>query len=526
MTSGKAILKATAVVSFFILLSRVLGLVRDVVIARQFGATFYNDAYVSALKVPTMIFTVISGALVTATVPVFTEYAAAGRRQEAWRVFETVAWAVFFLYAASALLGIAAAPLLVKLVVPGFAGEVASLTAGLVRILLPVMIFTGLASLFSGLLNANQIFGLPAFSNSVNNIFIIAAAVLLGSAFGIYGLAAGTVAAAAAMAAVQLPALVKAGFSLRPYLDIRHPGVRKVFALALPSAAGITVNQLNVYVTGVLASWLPEGSISALSYADRLVQFPVSLFVLALGTAVFPALSERAAANDRAAFAATLAGSLKAVVFAIVPVAAGAAVLHYPVVALIYRRGAFDERAVELTSSALLFYSLGLVGQAAGILLTRGFYSLQDTRTPVAVSLAVFFLNTALSLALIGPLKHTGLALASALSSLAYMALLYRFLRRKVPDLAGRGMAFFAARVLAASLLMALAVWALDARMAAALGSETAAALAVRLGASVLLGFLVYAAAVALLADEARVLARRAAGEVRRRAGRVPGGRF
>ena len=523
MTSGKAIFKATAVVSFFILLSRALGLARDVVIARQFGATFYNDAYVSALKVPTMIFTVVSGALVTATVPVFTEYASAGRRREAWRVFEAVAWAITLLYAAGALLGMAAAPLLVKLVVPGFAGEVASLTADLARILLPVMVFTGLASLFSGLLNANQIFGLPAFSNSVNNLCIIAAAFFLGRTWGVYGLAAGTVAAAAAMAAVQLPALVKAGFSPRPVFDFRHPGTRKVFVLALPSAAGIAVNQLSVYVTGVLASWLPEGSISALNYADRLVQFPVSLFVLALGTAVFPALSERAAAGDRGAFAATLDGSLKAVISLIVPVAAGAAVLHYPVVALIYRRGAFDERAVALTSTALLFYSLGLVGQAAGILLTRGFYSIQDTRTPVAVSLAVFVLNTALSLALTGPLKHAGLALASALSSLAYMALLYRLLSRRVPELAGRGTASFAARVTAASLLMALSVWALDTRLAAVLGGATAAALAVRLCAAVLLGILVYGAAAVLWVREIRALARRAGSELARRAGRALG---
>ena len=213
--------------------------------------------------------------------------------------------------------------------------------------------FYGLASLFTNLLNANNIFGLPAFSTSVNNIFIIISALTLGSRYGIQGLALGTVLAMAAMALVQFPTLLKSGFKFRLALDLRHPGVQKVYILALPAATSVAVNQANVYINGVLASWLPEGSISALSYADRLIQFPVSLFVLALGTAVFPALSGWAARGDQEDLAKILLTSMKVVIAGIIPASVGLMVLSQPIVKLVFERGAFDQAASAMTAAAL-----------------------------------------------------------------------------------------------------------------------------------------------------------------------------
>ena len=237
----------------------------------------------------------------------------------------------------------------------------------------------------------------------------------------------------AAMALVQFPTLLKSGFKFRLALDLRHPGVQKVYILALPAAIGVAVNQANVYINGVLASWLPEGSISALSYADRLIQFPVSLFVLALGTAVFPALSGWAARGDQEDLAKILLTSMKVVMAGIIPASVGLMVLSQPIVKLVFERGAFDQAASAMTAAALFFYAVGLVGQASAILLTRGFYALQDTRTPVKLGLVIVGVNLILSLFFIRYLQHAGLALANSLANLTYLVLLLEFLKGKYP---------------------------------------------------------------------------------------------
>ena len=244
----------------------------------------------------------------------------------------------------------------------------------------------------------------------------------------------------AAMALVQLPILLKTGFRFRLALDIRHPGVHKVYILALPAAVGVAVNQANVYINGVLASWLPEGSISALSYADRLIQFPVSLFVLALGTAVFPTLSGWAARGDREDLAKILLASMKVVMAGIIPASVGLMVLSRPIVRLVFERGALDQVASAMTAAALFFYAVGLVGQASAILLTRGFYALQDTRTPVKLGLVMVAVNLILSLFFIRYLQHAGLALANSLANLTYLVLLLEFLKGKIPGLREGGL--------------------------------------------------------------------------------------
>lgn len=503
MTTGKFLFKATLVIAFFKLMSMLLGLVREAVIAGQFGLSEYTDAYFMALKMPTMLHAIIGGALVTVMVPVFTEYVSRGEKEEAWKVFKTVMSVVTLFFVFTSLIGVVAAPLLVKLVAPGFEGLRAALTVEIARIILPLVIFSGLATMFTGLLNANNIFGLPAFSNSVNNVFIILSAFTLGSLYGIHGLALGTVVAMAVMALVQFPALFKTGFTFRLYMNLKHPGVKKVYLLALPSLLGISVNQVNVYVVGVLASWLPEGSVSALNYADRLIQFPLGLFVVALGTAVFPTLSLRAAEGNRESFCGTLFNSLKVIIIGIIPAGVGLMVLSRPIVELVYQRGAFDRQAVELTEPALLFYAIGLVGQAAVILLTRGFYSLQDTRTPVKLALVTVAVNLCLSLLLIGPLLHVGLALANALSNLAFMGLLLWFLGKKTPGLFGGGLVKFTLAALAASGLMALATHVVSGTLAGLLPGKTG--LLLQVGLSVSAGIATYLAVImAMRLEEVR----------------------
>lgn len=516
MTTGKFIFKATLLIAFFKLMSQALGVVREAVIARLFGTSMATDAYVIALRIPNMVFYIIGGALLTVIVPVFTEYYTRGEKAEAWKIFNTVINVVTLVFLALTLIGIAGAPLLVKLLAPGFEGRAEWLTVELARIILPLMVFTGLAHMFSNLLNANNIFGLPAFSQSVNNVFIIVFALTLGGLYGIHGLALGTVLAAAAMAFVQYPVLHKTGFRLKFSIDLNHPGVKKVFYLALPAALGVAVRQGNVYVTSVLASWLPEGSISALNFADKLVNFPVGFFVLALGTAVFPTLAGRAAEGNSKAFAEILVGSLKAVLAGIIPASIGFMVLSHPIVTLVYKGGAFNERSVIMTAAALLFYAFGLAGLAAAVLLERSFYSFQDTRTPVKIGVAAVLINLAFSLILVRPLQHGGLALATSLSSLAYAGLLMICLEKKVSIFRGSGLLRFTAAVLAASGVMAAASYGVNIATAGLI--KGVAGLIMQVGLAVAAGVAVYAAVLlALKVDEVRLVLRAAGEAVKRR---------
>lgn len=500
MTTGKSIFKATLLIAFFSLMSKVLGMVRVAVIARLFGTTMYADAYQMALKMPNMLFFIISGALATVVVPVFTEYAARGEKAEAWKLFNTVMMVMALFYLAASVIGVAGAPLLVKLLAPGFEGDRTLLTVELAGIMLPLMIFTGLASLFTNLLNANNIFGLPTFSLSVNNIFIIIFALTFGKLYGIHGLALGTVLAAAAMALVQFPALFKAGFRFNFSMNLQHPGVRKVFSLALPAALGISVNQANVLVNGILASWLPVGSISAWGYADTVIQFPISLLVVALGTAVFPTLAGQAAEGDREALSRTLLSSLKVVIIGIIPASVGLMTLSHPIIAVIYKGKAFDQQAVELTAPALLFFAVGLAGQAISILLTKGFYSLQDTRTPVKLGVITVLISLCFSLILIRYLQLGGLALGNALANLAYMALLLWYLRKKIPGLRRGGLFKFTLAILVASGLMAAATYTVNGALTGLVPGT--AGLVIQVGLAITAGMAVYMAAIFALKIE------------------------
>lgn len=484
-------------IAFFSLMSKVLGLARDIVIAHQFGTSMPYDCYQIAIKMPNMLFTIVSGALVTVIVPVFVEYAGSGRKNEAWKIFNTVMVVISLFYLGASIIGILGAPLLVKLLAPGYQVEQWQLIVELLRILLPLMVFTGLAALFTGLLNANNTFGLPAFSTSVNNILIITFALTLGSFYGIHGLALGTVLAAAGMALVQLPVLLKSGFRLNFKIDLKHPGVRKVYYLALPSVLGIAINQAPILINVVLGTWLPEGSLSALSYADRLNQFPLGLFGMALSTAVFPTLSARAAAGNRDGLASILASSLKAVVLITIPASVGLMVLSKPIVSLTFERGAFNQGSAEITSAAVFFYAIGLLGQAGVFLLTRVFYSLQDTRTPVKIAIVAVLLNLVMSLILIRPLQLGGLALASSLYNLFNMTLLMVFLGKKLPGLYRSGLLKFGLAVLVSAGLMAAASYAANLTIAGMLPGTTG--LLVQVGLAGMAGMVVYLAAILLL---------------------------
>ncbi len=495
------IARAAIVLLIFNILSKVTALVREVVIAREFGVTAEMDAYLVAFSIPSVMFFLFTGALATVVVPVYSEYAARGREKEAWGLFGTFFNVLLVVLILTTAAGLLFAPWLVKLLAPGFQESSVNLAVELTRLMFPLLIFSGLAALFGGLLNARNIFAITALNAPLSNMAVIVAVLTLGGFLGVRGMALGVLAGGVAGALVQLPALRRAGFRFSPGVPFNHPDLKKILRLILPITLGLSISQTYILIDRFLASGLAEGSISALNYANRLIQMPVGLFATALGTAVFPSLTRRAAGKDLRGLGEGVRRALRLIILVCVPASVVLLVLREPLVVLFFQRGAFDARAAGMTAAALFFYSFGLVGWAGEFVLARGFFSLQDTRTPVKISAIAVTVNLALSLALIGPLRHSGLALANSAAALTNMTLLVIFLNRRVAGLWNSGMWRFIATVLLAAGLMGAAVRALLPRVDAAVSAGTLM-LAVQAGLAAAAGMAVYAAVLALLRVE------------------------
>ncbi len=474
MSTGQVIARATIIVMIMSGLSRILGLGRETAIAHRFGATSATDAYLVAYTIPNIFYGVAGLALATVIVPIFAEYVAKGQREEAWRLCSLVTNALVMFTVVASLLGMLAAPLIVGVLGQGFPPETYRLAVQLTVFMLPSIVFFSLAGLFMGILNANNIFGIPAFGSAAMNIVIIFGALVLGKYYGVYGLAAGAVGGAVAMALIQLPVLRRAGFRYHFIFDFRHPEVKRVLLLVFPLTLGLSVNQIYLMVDWVLASGLAEGSIAALNYANKLIQLPMSLFVLAISTAIFPTLSKQIAEARPAEMAETLRRGIKVVLMLTIPAGPGILILREPIVTLLFQRGAFDARATEMTAAALLYFSIGLVGLCMVMILSRGFFAMQDTRTPVAVTLGTLVVKFGLSAALMGHLAHAGLALGTSITALLNMVILAFLLNRRLPVLTKDTFRFLGG-VVAAAAAMAFAVHSADTYLAGILtGGGTA----------------------------------------------------
>lgn len=507
MSTGTMIARATLVVAVINLLSRILGFVREQVIAYMFGATATTDAYVVAFNIPNAVFAIVIGALATVVVPVFSEYAAKDQRDEAWRLFNTVITLVIVIFSLVTVGGFFAAPWLVKLTAPGLSTDVAALATRLTIIMLPILVFYGLSTVFQGLLNANQVFAIPALSVSVTNITIIVSALTLGSLYGIDGLAAGTVVGFVLAALMQIPKLRQVGFRFRFTLDWRHPGVKKVLYLVGPVAIGTSLNQIYLIIDRILASGLAEGSISALNYANRIILMPITFFVLAVGTAFYPTITTLATQGKQQELADTVLRAIRMVILFALPAGIGLMVLATPIIKLLFERGQFTPLATEMTALALMFYSIGLVGQAANIILTRAFYAQQDTRTPVRLMAVTVAVNLAFSLLLIGPLKHGGLALANSIAALINTAMLTYFLNKKIPGMWNAKAVKFLLQTGLATALMAAAAWGVNAAVSGLLAPLGTLGLAIQVGAAIGAGVLVLVIAIfALKMEEAALV--------------------
>lgn len=446
--------------------SRVLGLVREQVIAGLFGAGMHTDAFQTAFRAPNLLRDLFAeGALSTAFVTVFSRKITQEGDAAAWRLACKVATATAVFMSAVTLVGILFAPVIMALIAPGFHPEKMALAVMLTRIMFPFILLVSLAALVMGMLNAKRVYGMPAMASSFFNLGSILGGVgfgwLIDPQFGqnaLIGLALGTLLGGLLQLVVQFPPLWRVGFRFRLDFAWRDEGMGQILRLMGPAVIAASAVQVNVMVNTMFASFLGDGAQSWLGYAFRLMQLPLGLFGVAIGTVSLPLLASIAAQGDRAGFSATLSRALRLGFLLTIPSAVGLVILAEPVISLIFERGRFDAEATRQTAAALQFYAAGLIGYSAIKVLAPAFYALDRRHLPMLVSLASIAVNAALNWLLTFQfgMGHRGLALSTGLVALGNFAALYFFMRRELGRLHTRLLLRSFTRICAASAVMSL----------------------------------------------------------------------
>ncbi len=470
------LLQSTAVVGGFTMLSRLLGFVRDVVLAKYFGANAAMDAFFVAFKIPNFMRRLFAeGSFAQAFVPVFSEYRTQHEREELQQLADQVAGTLGAVLMLVTVIGVLGAPLLIAVFAPGFIERSGQyhLAVSLLRVTFPYLLFISLTAFAGGMLNSYGRFGVPAFTPVLLNVSMISAAVWLAPHFRqpVHALALGILIAGVAQLTFQLPFLARLRLLPRPRWGWHHPGVARIMRLMVPTLFGSSVAQVNLLVDTLIASFLAAGSVSWLYYSDRLMEFPLGVFGIAMATVILPNLSRRHAANDAERFSATLDWALRLVLLVGVPAALGLLLLSGPVLTTLFFSRAFDPHDVYMAAASLVAYAGGLVGFMLVRILLSGYYARQDTRTPVRIGMISMATNIGLNLVVVVPLAvagapapHAGLAASTSFAAFVNAALLYRGLRRARVYRPGRGWPLMFARVaLAGSAMSALLIWGVPA---------------------------------------------------------------
>ncbi len=458
-STGRVLAQASLVLTVAALASRALGWLRLLVIGSQFGASRELDAYFAAFRIPDAIFQlVVAGALSAALIPVFQGYRAREQEQEAWRLASSVINLVVIALAGVSLIMIILAPLIVPAVTPGFDAPTTELTIRMTRVMLLSPVFIGMGAVVSGILNSYERFAVPAIAPLLYNLAIIAAAILLAPIMGVEGLAVGVAVGSLAHLVIQLPNLARVGQRYDLTISLRHPGVRRVAWLMGPRTLGLAAVQVNFIASTILASTLPEGSVTAYNYAFQLMQVPVGVVGVSIAIALFPRMSRDAALGRVREVRAQLAQALRVLVFVAAPLTAIMIVLRDPLTAVFFQYGLFSAQSTQRTAQALLFFTIGLGAQVLVPVLARSFYALQDTRTPVLWAIVAVALNVPLMAWLVGPMGVDGLALALSVTATLEVIGLIWALRGRLGGIDGaaivRSVVRSAAAGTAAALLM------------------------------------------------------------------------
>ncbi len=493
-TKQTSVARSAGIVSIAVMFSRVLGLVREMVFGYYFGAGFLNDAYQVAFRIPNVLRDLFAeGALSAAFVKVFTDYQINKSEQEAWRLAALVMNALAVILSVVTIIGIVFSSQFVNLIAKGFSPEKAALATTLTQIMFPFILLVALAAVAMGVLNTKGIFGVPASASTVFNIVSITGGLAFAywlsgggwvisadpnavpgfsAQWAIIGMAIGTLIGGASQFLMQIPSLFKVGFRFSPILSFTDEGVQRVMRLMAPAIIGTSAVQINVLVNTLFVSDI-EGGISWLGYAFRLMQFPIGVFGVAVGTASVPVLSRMASEGRFGDFRNTLSSSLKLVFLLTLPSACGLIILGEPIIRLIYSRGAFTEADVPMTAWALTGYAIGLTGYAAIKILSPAFYALDDAKTPMIIALCSIVVNVAASYGFkilltnvgVSPVNpsgfaHVGVALATSSVALVNFFALALLMRRRIEGINGGEIFASFIKIAAASILMSAICYA------------------------------------------------------------------
>lgn len=463
--SKRNLIKSTGIIGLATAVSRVLGFIRDIVIANFFGTAVYAQAFVVAFRIPNLLRDLVGeGATNAAIVPVLTDELTKKGKSEFFRLAQVIFNILLVSLLVLTIIGVLTSGFIVKLIAPGFLADEGKyqVTVTLTRVLFPFLLLVGLWAYAMGILNSLGKFASAAFGPCFLNLSMILCAMWFGE--NVFGLATGVLAGGVLQLAVQLPSLYSTGWRPRLTAEFRHPKAKKIGILMVPRALGACVYQVNVFISTILASIssvVGEGAVAALYYANRVWQLPLAIFGIALAQAALPAMSRYVALNDMGKLKETLLFSLKILFFILIPSSVGLMMLNAPITKVLFQRGAFTVYSTGITSSALFFYAIGLIACGGIKILVSAFYSMHDTMAPLKSAAASLVLNIALNLILMAPLKVGGLALATSVSAVFNFGMLYMMLQKKIGDFGTASILSSFLRVGLASIVMALALKAL-----------------------------------------------------------------
>ena len=414
------------------MISKVLGFAREIVLGYFYGTSAYSDVYVTAMNIPLVIFVTIGAALGTTFIPLYHEALEEGGEKAALKFSNNTMCIVILLTFLLALIGYVFAEPIVKLFAINFEGDKLKLTVHFVRIMIVGIVFIGISNIMTAYLQIKGNFVIPGMIGCPNNIIIVLSIVLSSLMNDIDILALGGLIGMFSQFLLQLPFAIKKGYKFKIVIDYKNKYLKKMLALVVPVFIGVAVNQINVMVDRSLASGLGDGVITALNNANRLNGFVLGLFIATLGAIIYPTLSKLSACTDKKKFIESITTSINCVSLIVLPSTVGAIVLSTPIIRILFQRGAFDERSTILTSTALVFYSIGMIGFGLRDILDKIFYSLKDTKTPMINGIITVILNITLNIILVKFMGYAGLALATSLASIICIVLLFIRLKKKI----------------------------------------------------------------------------------------------
>ena len=471
MTEKTQILKSTSVITLATLVSRLLGYIRDQRIALLLGTTVLSDSFFLAFRIPNLLRRLIAeGSMSASFVPVFSSYQVDKSHEEIWDFANRLFWTLAVILAVIAALGMIFAPTIIHLFTMMSSNPAAwSYAIHLNRIIFPFIFFIGLSALCMAILNCYHVFALPAATPAVSNMgMIIFSTAVVWKHFEspAAALAVGVVFGGMLQFLVQLPQLVRRGMTFKFGISFRHPGIRKVARLMIPGVFGLGVAQLNVYVDTIFLTSrrMPNGSVTSLYFADRIMQLVLGSFAVAVATAILPMMSRQARMLDFDAVKRTLGFSVRIVSFITIPAAIGIVLLRQPIIRVLFQHGRFVAESTQLTAWVLGFYALGLPAMSAVKLIVQAFYSTRDTKTPVSAAAGILLLNVVLNVIFVtlffSQLRNGGPALATVIAAYANCVALFLIFRQRYGRIGGRQIVISSSKAVAASAVMGAACWA------------------------------------------------------------------